>query len=208
MLTNNVQILTYYTTNTPYEKEVAKLIKSLDDLEIENYTHVGVPNRKNWQLNVQWRPYVIHRELGVHNKDLLVVDADATFKSIPSWDWLSKLDCDIAAHVMDKRFWKQNTMSRNYSLMAGTLFVKNTEASKELMAQWHIACAKSLGRKWDMRILEKILGFNCWSGECKGNYKFENLPAAYCDIDKTMSGVKNTVIKHHQASRRLRKKIK
>ena len=208
MQTNNIKIITYFTKDTPYELEARKLTDSLDNLGITNYEAVGVVDRGNWQMNVQWRPYIIHRELMASDMDLLVVDADATFESIPDWDWLSNLDCDIAAHVMDKGFWKQDTSQRNYSLMAGTLFVKNTQAAKELMTQWNIECKKSQGSIWDMRILEKLMRFDFWGGEFSGDYKFKNLPVSYCDIDKTMNNVENSIIKHHQASRRLRNENK
>ncbi len=207
MLTNSIKIITYYTTGTPYEQEAKKLSVSLDALGITNHKAIGVPNRRDWQLNVQWRPYVMHREMNLDDCDLLVVDADATFVREPDWDFLTNLDCDIAAHVMDKRFWGQDVSKRNYSLMAGTLFVKNRDIVRELLCLWQIDCKRSLGRVWDMRLLEKILGFDCWTGQVSGSYKFINLPVEYCVIDRTMKGIENPIIRHHQASRRLKGKI-
>ena len=192
-------IWSFYTIDTPYEAEAERLEKSLRRLVERGempYRWVIQPvaNLGDWQLNVKQRPALIRAAMERENDSILAVDCDATFENEIDLDFDS-LECDLAANVMDKAFWKQETSKRTHSLMAGTLYFPNTDNARMILKTWEQDCPKT--RKWDQRVLEPIAR----------NFRLYNLPVKYCAIDKTMWGINDAVIRHHQASRRLRKKI-
>jgi len=192
-------IWSFYTINTPYEAEAERLEKSLRTLAEHGempYRWVIQPvaNLGEWQLNVKQRPALIRAAMERENDSVLAVDCDATFEREIDLDFDS-LDCDIAAHVMDKAFWRQDTNKRTHSLMGGTLYFPNTERARQLLSLWHKKCQVS--RQWDQRVLEQVVQ----------KFRLYRLPATYCAIDKTMWGIDDAIIRHHQASRTLRRII-
>jgi hypothetical protein len=185
-------VISYFTENTPYEKEADKLKKSLNKFNL-NYRIYGVESLGSWQRNTQMKPRIIVYALNNHQEDVLFVDADATFHARPE---IFPIKCDFAAHLMDKAFWKQSTKKRTHSLMSGTLYFPYTEKAYEVLDAWQRSCLL-YPDEWDQRCLEKVYK----------QFDFHNLPAEYCCIDRTMWGIENPVIRHHQASRRLKGKI-
>lgn len=200
-----MKIISFYTVGTPYEDEAANLKQSLERLGISDYRIIGCPNRGSWDLNTKWKPFVILRALNDFDDDVLYVDADATFDRAP--DLSAVAGCDLAAHLMDKRFWGQDTTKRAFSLMSGTLLVGNTDEARQLMLDW-IAENKLEPKRWDQQTLETVLKYDPMTGLIgRADIAFGSLPAAYCAIDKTMHGIDDAVIRHHQASRRLKRRI-
>jgi len=187
-------IWSFYTIGTPYEHEALKLVDSIEANCLDHFILVPVIDLGDWQLNVKQRPSLILRAMEMVNDSILAVDCDATFERDIDIDF-DNLDCDIAAHIMDKAFWKQDISKRKYSLMAGTLYFPNTVRAKEILTRWDVACQKT--KDWDQRVLEKIVK----------EYKLFELPVEYCVIDKTMWGIDNPIIRHHQVSRKLRRII-
>lgn len=199
-------IATFYTKDTPYEDEAKKLINSLRAQKIYRYSILGCPNRGSWDLNTKWKPHAILRALQLYDDDVLYVDADATFERPPDTDFFDNLDCDVAAHIMDKAFWGQNTSKRTYSVMSGTLFVRKKDSVRRMLLAWQQIC-KDNPTRWDQHCLEDVLKFDNRTKEANGDYILAELPVQYCAIDKTMHGIDDAVIRHHQASRRLKKVI-
>ena len=188
-----INVVSYYTLNTPYDLEATKLKTSLD---LFNIPHVicGVQSRGSWDANTKIKPEIILNALDIFGEGVMYVDADATFHASPEIDLSG---CDWAAHVMDKGFWGQDTTKRTHSLMSGTVYFADNDAARQVLRQW-AANNKAHPKEWDQRNLETI-----WQ---KGAFKFKELPFEYCAIDKTMQ-VTDAVIRHHQASRRLRRLI-
>ena len=196
-----MMIVSFYTIGTPYESEADKLRASLQALHIDYFDILGCPNRGSWDLNTKWKPAVILRALNIYSEPVLYVDADATFLEEPELS--AYADCDIAAHVMDKAYWGQDISRRRYSLMSGTLYVANTDAARSLLLAWQNE-NRLEPMKWDQHNLEAVIGFDPQTREIKGPYRFAELPVEYCAIDRTMKGIDRAVIRHHQASRRLK----
>jgi hypothetical protein len=200
-----MRIVSFYTLETPYAAEADTLRASLDALGITHYSITGCPNRGSWDLNTKWKPMVILKALNDSDDDVLYVDADATFHAVPDLSFCAGVD--LAAHLMDKAFWGQDTSKRRYSLMSGTLYVGNTDRARELMLLW-AAENKLEPKRWDQQTLETVLKYDPMNGSItRKDVAFANLPCQYCAIDKTMHGIDDAVIRHHQASRRLKRRI-
>lgn len=195
-------ICSYYTAGTEYKEEAEKLIASCEQLKLRHIVKI-MPDRFDWNLNTKYKPGVILQVMQEYQDDVLFVDADATFHAVPNKLLFSG---DVSAHVMDKAFWKQDTSKRKYSLMSGTLWFPNNNKAKELLFAWEMANMQN-PQKWDQHNLESVLGFDCQTGICNSCWSLCNLPHAYCAIDKTMPNVEYAVIRHHQASRRLKKTL-
>ena len=192
-------VCSFYTTDTPYKEEAEKLRESMAEYGIEGDI-LGVPTRNSWDLNTKWKPWVIKRAMNRHNMDVLYVDADATFHGKPEFN---PGQCDMAAHVMDKAYWNQDTSKRKFSLMSGTLWFANTEKARDILDAWD-RLNLDFPKTWDQRNLEHAVDFDKDKGVVKSDIKFCGLSERYCAIDKTMSGIKDPIIRHHQASRRLK----
>jgi len=195
-------IVSFYTIGTPYEQEAAKLKASLAALAITNYDILGVPDKGSWNANTKCKPFVILRAMNRYDTDVLFVDADATFEQVPAVD----PDADLAAHVMDKQFWGQDTRRRAYSLMSGTLWFANSDPARDLLTAWQNE-NRLEPKRWDQHNLETVIGFDPRTKAVGGPWRLAELPCQYCAIDKTMTGINDAVIRHHQASRKLKGKI-
>ncbi|AQT67957.1 hypothetical protein STSP2_01109 [Anaerohalosphaera lusitana] len=188
-----MMIVSFYTADTPYEQEVGKLRKSLEAFDLPHKIY-EIPSKGSWQKNTHRKPHVILRALDELDEDILYVDADATLHGKPQIDLAG---FDWAAHIMDKAYWGQDTSKRTHSLMSGTLCFANNRRSRMILELW-IQLNRQYPWRWDQRNLELI-----WR---KNQERFLNLPVEYCAIDKTMT-VENAIIRHHQASRRLKGRI-
>lgn len=193
-----MKVISFFTTNTPYEQEAANLRKSLETYQIP-YRIYEVESRGSWQLNCLLKPKIIRQALRDFRGDVLFVDADATFhgtlellaEQVKGYDW--------AAYVMDKAKWNQSVNRRTHSLMSGTIWFNNSVGARNVLFVWENLIANE-PKEWDQRTLEKC--FHLKIG------RFCLLTEKYCCIDKTHWGVENPVIRHHQASRRLRRLIR
>ena len=183
-------VVSYYTLNTFYEEYATKLVASLEQFKIL-YHVVGVRNLRDWHKNTNYKPTFLKKMLDEFpDKNVVWVDCDAVFKRYPKL--FDTLDCDIAAHEFDcARYYKGG---RGTELLSGTLFLRNNEEVRETVKAWEQECIKR-PRVWDQKSLEKVLA---------GQY--HKLPKEYCQISGTMRDVKNPVIVHYQASKRVRKK--
>lgn len=188
---NDWIIVSYYTLNTLYEDLAKCLIKSLERYETLHYVE-GVPNLNDWSKNTNYKPsFLLNMLKKFPNKSVIWVDCDAELLRYPTlFDWL---DCDVAAHEFDRRLYQSRRKNCPKELLSGTLFLRNNERVWNLVEKWKQECEKS-PRVWDQKSLEKVLN---------GDYR--RLPAAYCQIHRVMRVVKNPVIVHYQASRRVRK---
>lgn len=195
---NDLIIFSFYTHGNGYFKEAEKLRESLFKHH-PNFIIESAPNLGDWLRNAKQRILFLRNFLSKFERPVLSLDCDATLErpleDIP--------ECDIAAHIMDKRYWGQDCSKRNYSLMAGTLFFNYSQRILDLLERWHIESFQS--KRWEQQILEDLLGFDKWTGEFSGSFKVHKLGPRWCAIDRTMQGIENPIIRHHQASRRLKR---
>jgi hypothetical protein len=118
---------------------------------------------------------------------IVYVDSDAEFMGEPTL--FNELECEVALFELDRKVYYGQS---GKEVCSGTIFLKNTESVYELLTQWEKECSLHPGQ-WDQRSLQNVIG------------DFHRLPPEYCTIDNTMDEIKFPIIKHHQASREVRK---
>jgi len=179
-----------YTPNTPYEKEVEKLIKSLEKYGVE-YIVVPIGNSGSWALNCGQNARVIYEIMKRYEDDILLLDADSEVVSYPAL--FENIDCDIAIHRI-----KYPDRDR-LEYCTGTLFCKENDRVKSFLREWSKMNSVSPDDQINfMNVYEKSI------------IQLYDLPKEYCYIEGNRvhrHGACKPVIVHHQASRRLKEVI-
>ena len=184
-------VVGYYTTDTLYEQEAARMIKSLRQFEIPYYIQ-PIPKMDSWYSATQFKPTFLRQMLDKFApKSIAYVDVDAEFMSFPAlFDELdARPDVHIGAHLLDHA--KRGRPPAQFELLSGTLFFKNDDMSREIVDRWIAKCTNA-GTLWDQVALSVVLQ----------GIPYYALPEEYCTIYDYMNDVVNPVIKHYQASRR------
>lgn len=185
-------IVSHYTVDTPYEKEVENLVKSCQEWGLE-LDLTPIKSLGTWRKNSNFCSRVIQSALHrFPGRDILRVDADAVFKRYPILFEDPNFAADVAAHVHDFR-WQHN------ELLGGTIFFRNIPVVQRLVAAWAELCMGARGKERNPDLLQELVN----SG--KYDLKFDSLPAQYCKIFDIMRDVPDGVIVHYQASRRFRR---
>jgi len=184
-------VVGYYTIDTLYEQEAARLIKSLRQFSVP-YCIQPIQSKGDWYTNTQFKPTFLRQMLDKFApKSIVYVDVDAEFMAFP--DLFNELDVrpdvHIAAHLLDHV--KRGRPQAQFELLSGTLFFKNDDTSREIMERWIAKCTDA-GTIWDQVALSVVLR----------GLPYYVLPEEYCTIFDYMNDVVNPVIKHYQASRR------
>ena len=178
----------YYTPN--YSGEASKLKDSMDSLDLPYYMEV-IENKGGWDKNTHYKPTFIRKCLDMFpEKDIVYVDADATFEHYP--ELFDVLECDIA-------YWVNTYPNKSrHQLATGTLFFANNDATRRICDGWIKECADEDYEILEQDKLKKALRF-------LDNILSFVLPVEYCAIFDHPT-IKNVVpvIKHYQASRRLK----
>ena len=170
-------VISYYTKNTGYEKEIAGLINGLRRFNLE-YDIEAIDNLGGWQKNTHYKARFIKAMLKKHRRPILFLDSDAIIHRYPFL--FNDLDADMACH------FKQGS-----ELLTGTIYFANSKKAMKLIDLW-IGINNRRPRIWEQRNIQDVIGE--WDG------KIEKLPPAYCKIFDTMN-VEKPVIEHYQASR-------
>lgn len=187
-------VISHYTVNTPYQKEVENLEKSLHAFSLDHWI-IGVASLGSWRLNSNYCAQQVRDALvRFPQRDILRVDCDAVFRRRPSLFDQEDFQADVAAHVHDFRWHLRE-------LLGGTLFFRNNDKVRRLVDRWtYLSCVESKNlRNGDL--LQELIDKN------EFGIVFESLPATYCKIFDLMRDVKNPVIEHFQASRRFKQII-
>lgn len=190
-MTNNFLIVSFFTINTPYEREVDILINSLDKFDLPFHVE-GVSNKGSWLANCAFKPTFCKEMMLKNNIPIVWVDCDAEILKYPKL-FHELCDYDIACHYFTRKSGKTE-------LLSGTLYFNNTEASFDLLDRWEKSCGINPTR-WDQRSLEDVVATS--------NYiKVFDLPQSYVNIfDDGRVSVEDTFILHRQASRRYKRLI-
>ena len=193
-------VVSHYTIGTGYEKEVENLIASLDKwklrYDIEAIESLGQENGiQAWRRNSNYCSVLVQKMLRRYpNCDILRVDADAVFMQYPDIFIRDDFNADIAAHVHDFRWHRQE-------LLGGTIFFRNTPTVQWLVGYWALLCMVERPRERNGDLLQEIIDSK------KFNLTFAELPDTYCQIFDIMKNVKDPVITHFQASRRYKRQV-
>ena len=196
---NKVKFVGYYTLNTSYAIEAAKLKASLEELNLD-HDIVGVKNLGNWESNTKMKPKVIRNMLDKYpNHSIVYVDSDAIVRSKP--ELFYNIEEDIGVRYQD--FYYRDKPE----CLSGTIYFANNERSKELCDLWISKCGST-----NIKVLaeQSVLPIAIEEMKNKG-LSVMNIPPEYTFIFDTMKKIypnSNPVIEHFQASRKNRKKVR
>jgi hypothetical protein len=206
-------VVSFYTLDTPYQQEVLSLMQSCEKLGIEARIE-GKKSHGCWELNCAHKPEFILQKLDQLQRPLLWVDADAIFLKKPQWKDFT--DCDLSVRIEEDLCGDHSS-----KVLSGTLFVNYTEEGLSLIRSWSNECQMQLlyakqvidifdfkpvpgGYFWDQIALREVLSK-------QQGAKVRSLPVKYCtifDLDEDeLYDRRETIIEHHQASRRFAKLI-
>lgn len=199
-------IICSFYTEGKYEEIINTYLRpSIKKLGLESiYYDIRIPNTGNWQKNVANKPECILQFLGNFKEDIIFLDADAEIKQYPVlFEELTNSEYDLSFHLLDRSLWYRVTCSPKFSLLSGTLYLKNNEKIKNLVRTWK---DKSLSSSdWEQKVLQKLLP--------KFELNIFHLPLEYCYIKSLPNGkdpyikIEQPVIVHNQVSRRFKHKI-
>ncbi|MBX3385409.1 MAG: class I SAM-dependent methyltransferase [Phycisphaeraceae bacterium] len=187
-------IVSFYTTGTPYEREVRGLIESCRALNLPHEI-TPVNDLGSWERNCAYKARFLSEALHRLRRPILWVDADAVLRAAPSLvDHLSataragvRADTDFAIHRVD-----------GWEFASGTLFFNNTPLAAELLSRWTRLCESDpavwdqvhLAHAWEQTVADRPLT-TAW------------LPQTYTKIfDRPAESSLPPVVEHFQASRR------
>ena len=202
-------VVSYYTKETPYEKEVEHLIESCKKFGLE-YHIEGIEDRGSWEENCAYKPYFMREKMKALQRPLLWVDADAVFlKPLQFEDFMfSDLVFSYDPSTSHYELGIQDPRFSAFSAFAGTVYVNSTEGgleSLDLWCHWSDEIIKIAGKAPPYSD-QASLHFAILS---KPEFNIGNLPLTHAKIfDREVLGLDfdSIVIEHNQASRRFRNK--
>jgi hypothetical protein len=193
----------FATKDTPYEQVAENyLIASCKKLNLELDFSL-VPNLHSWKANTSFKGTFAKEMLNKHNRNVVLLDADAEITQYPKIFSLIPEDCNIAAHYLDQNAWYKNNSNRK-EFLSGSLFLRNNNFTKEIVDKWILAL-KNNTSLWEQRVLENII--------IENKVKVFELPLEYCYIREVKTGIaphvlcNNPIIIHNQVSRKLKRTI-
>ncbi len=200
-------IVSYYTKETPYEKEVEHLIESCKRFALE-YHIEGIEDRGCWEENCAYKPYFMREKMKAFQRPLLWVDADAVFlKPLQFEDFMfSDLVFSYDPSTSHYEHGIQDPCFSAFSAFGGTVYINSTEggfASLDLWCYYADEIIKVAGKATPYSD-QASLHFTIRS---KPDFNIANLPFTHAKIfDQVIHGLdpKSIVIEHNQASRRFR----
>lgn len=177
-------VVSGYTINTPYEKEVETLKKTLKKFRISTDHIVSYENKGSWEKNCQEKAKIIKQKLKELKKPIVWLDADSELFAYPN------LFNDIKEEVAFNSY--------NLGLNGCVLYFKPTEKVFELIEKWIEKNNKNPKEFFgDQTHLKEVIKEN--------NISYYELPNSYCKIDFFPSDKK--IIGQNQASRRFKSLI-
>lgn len=182
-------ICAYYTEGTGYAREAENLRASIERIGYPHHHIEGVPSRGNWQRNTQFKAEFIRSMIQRFPlRPILYVDADATLET-----WPSLFNAPPAGSVMAH-------IRKSREMLSGTVYFATGDEALRLVDHW-----VRLNEKYPTRLDQCNL--QSAVDDMMGHTSFACLPADYCAIFDLMPEAKNPVIKHWQASRRLKAEV-
>jgi len=180
-------LVSYFTLNSPYEKEIRRLGASCEKFAVDYYFR-AIESKGSWLKNCHYRPdFIIHCLDRFTDRDVVWVDSDGMIIQFPFvFDDLRRTGADMAVHYL-----------RGRELLGGTMWVRNSDRARGLLRSWQEM--NRLHPFWKEQFNLQIII------ERRKEWKIETLPATYTQIFDIMRSAGVPVIEHYQASRRLKK---
>ena len=129
-------IVSYYTENTPYEKEAKDLIHSCQSLNLEHHI-VPTPNLGSWSNNCCYKPKFLLNLLETLKRPLIWTDVDSIVRKAPTF--FDTCKADIAAKI--DHDLPLNDKSR---ILTSTFFINHTQNAIALLKLWDTLSQKGL----------------------------------------------------------------
>lgn len=180
------KIVGFYTSNTFYEHEAARMVASAKRLGLLVHTTV-VDSTGSWVRNAALKPTFLLEARREHRGPLLYVDVDAVFHRDP-WPVMTTFSCDLAVYREADR------------LISATILLHDTPATLRLLEVWKERCDQD-PEIWDQIVLQEILDEDRASESPQ--YQVGELPPSFCWIFDRLSNAKTDAvyIEQLQASR-------
>lgn len=181
-------VISYYTKDTLYVKEVEHLRKSLHKY-VMDYEFRALPNTGNWRRNCAMKGPFVRDMMKALDRPMIWLDADARVIKYPVL--FEQLDCDLACMIS----WHREKPGS----ASGTVYFNNTDATKKLLDVWANMCLKDPNELDQIHLHRAIKAVD---------HRFTELPHGYCirEYDKVRDGDSpERFIHHFQASRRFKK---
>jgi len=201
------KVVSFYTVETGYEKEIKKLKTSIEKFGYEYYIE-GIKNQGSWDANTKYKSQLLLNSMDKNSDTelFMYVDADGIIqREIP----LEDITGDISVHYKIRgRNGKWH--KKKPTMLSGTIFYKNNNIVKKLFQIWD---------KQNRRTVVKVKGAyvphicdqrnlqNTIKNNKSPELKIQKLGPEYCKIFDIMAFCKDPIIEHFQASRVLKDKV-
>jgi hypothetical protein len=185
-------IVSFYTPE--YREAAKRLTGSMDVLELE-YDVRELPSLGKWRPNCCMKAQFVFDRLTEARRSILWVDADAEVLQKPVL---------FEDNTIEFAAWMGRERSRGH-IRSGTLYFQNTTRCLRLVGKWNKLCKDQPG-KMDQSLLHRAY-FDMPEQE---RPTMTILPQGYCKIFDNRwfkHESKAEFVRHHQASRKLRRVV-
>ncbi len=189
----NPLIVSYFTKNTLYEKDAARLRRSCEQFGLP-FQIEGIEPFGKWHEHICYKPIFILKKLKELKQPLLWIDADGeVVEKLP----LQPFDCDLSIRTFT-HFPKDHPSH----LLTATIFIDYTPESLSLIEAWAEACQQKMLAEPELEVSDQAV-LNSLIGASSA--RFKPLPSAFAALFDEELPLKYIV--QHQASRLYRKII-
>lgn len=186
------RIISFYTEDNEYAEHAARLKATLDRFGLD-YILNPIPSTGSWECNCAYKAEFIYKQWQQSPIPVVWLDADATLEQDPKL--FASLNADFAIH---KWTWDYAHHAAGWEFCSGTLYFGKSERTEALLKQWILRC-KADPYTWDQVHL-----CSAWCDVSTiSPLQTAWLPRSYLQIDGAPD-TESTVVRHWQASRKLR----
>lgn len=190
---NSPLVVSYFTRNTYYEKEVEGLIASCRKFNIE-YDIQSLPCLGNWNANCHQKPFFILKCMEKHQRPLLWIDADGIICS--DLNYFNTIKETIAVRMLDPL-----PKDHHSKVISATVYIQPYPLGFQILNWWCQESEKNHAEKNDQSCLRDVL-LNKIDAK-----NFHNLPNAYCAIPGLDPLSKDAIVIQQTQASRLYQKI-
>lgn len=141
MLTKkDVIVLSIYSKDTIYEKEILHLENSCKEFDI-NFVKIGYKDTKSWFNNVNKKPELIQDFLNEVDKTVWFLDADIVIVQDPEFEIISDI--------------KPSFRIRKYGVNSGSMFLPKVKFTNQIVNEWSDTLKNNLNHCNPPRLVEQ-----------------------------------------------------
>ena len=185
-------IVSYYTADTLYEKEIQNLIQSCQKFGLETDI-VAVPNLKDWNANCHYKPPFILDRLKKHQCPVVWLDADSVITQYPKLFETTEEECMV-------RMRSDVDFNHPDKVISSTIYCNYSPTTIDTLRYWIKESEQYRNTLCDQECLKNAIQ--------KHKLNVSAIPLPYCRIeglDDESVSIEEGVIRQFQASRLLRK---